>query len=168
MSQLIDDLLRLSRISRVELKFEKVNLSELAQSLAQELKRNQPERKAEFIIEPEIICQGDQSLLRILLQNLLDNAWKYTGKGEEARIEFGITQQDAGIVLFMKDNGVGFDMFYADKLFQPFQRLHNKAEFPGTGIGLAIVQRIINRHKGKIWAEGKVGTGATFYFTLQP
>ena len=167
MSQLVDDMLRLSRIGRAEMKFDAVNLSELVQSITEELRATQPTRNSEFIIQSDVIAEGDKSLLKILLQNLLENAWKYTAKVEKARIEFCTIEANGKRVYSIKDNGAGFDMTYRDKLFKPFQRLHSSTDYPGTGIGLAIVQRIVNRHGGKAWAEGKVGVGAAFYFTLQ-
>jgi PAS domain S-box-containing protein len=167
MSQLIDDILKLSRISRAEMYRDKVNLSSLVKSIVEEIKTNQPERQAEFIIVPETMVEGDKNLLQIALRNLLENAWKYTGKKDAARIEFGCTQHDEEKVYFIRDNGIGFDMQYKDKLFQPFQRLHTGSEYPGTGIGLATVQRVIRRHNGRIWAESEIGKGTTFYFTLE-
>ena len=166
MNQLIDDMLRLSRVGRAEINFEKVDLSELVRDIAEELRSTQPNRKVEFAIQPDVTASGDKSLLRILLQNLLGNAWKYTTKTKNVKIEFSINKLEGKTVYFIKDNGAGFDMTYKDKLFKPFQRLHSNLDYPGTGIGLAIVQRIISRHGGKIWAEGKIGEGATFYFTL--
>lgn len=166
MARLIDDILKLSQVSRSEVDFEEVNLSQLAGSIADELRVNQPERSVELIIAPGIIVKGDRQLLQILLRNLLENAWKYTGKCSQARIKLGATQQDGKAVYFMKDNGVGFDMHYADKLFTPFRRLHSSKEYPGTGIGLALAQRIVRRHGGSIWAEAKINQGATFYFML--
>lgn len=166
MGQLIDDLLGLSRVTRSEMHREKVDMSALVQSIAAEIKRAQPERKAEFIIADGIVTDGDARLLRIALENLLGNAWKFTSKRPYATIEFGVTQHGGKSDYFVRDNGAGFDMAYADKLFSAFQRLHSPAEFPGTGIGLAIVQRIIHRHQGHIWAEGAIDKGATFYFTL--
>jgi light-regulated signal transduction histidine kinase (bacteriophytochrome) len=148
------------------MKFEKVDLSELVRAIAEELRSTQPNREVEFVIQPDITDSGDKSLLRILLQNLLGNAWKYTTKTKNVKIEFSINKLEGKTVYFIKDNGAGFDMTYRDKLFKPFQRLHSNSDYPGTGIGLAIVQRIISRHGGKIWAEGKIGEGATFYFTL--
>lgn len=124
------------------------------------------QRQAEFIIADGVTAEGDTVMLRAVLENLLRNAWKFTGKHPTARIEFGLTQKEDHLVYFVRDDGVGFDMAYADKLFGAFQRLHSIAEFPGTGIGLATVQRIIHRHGGKIWVEGEVGRGATFCFTL--
>jgi PAS domain S-box-containing protein len=166
MSQLIDGMLKLSRISRVEMHPDKVNLSEIVHSIAEELKQSQSERKAEFNISPDVTAYGDTVLLEALLRNLLENAWKFTGKCAETRIEFGTTRKDNLPVYYVKDNGIGFDMKYSDKLFKPFSRLHNQKDYPGTGIGLANVQRIVRRHGGNIWAEGEVGKGATFYFFL--
>jgi signal transduction histidine kinase/DNA-binding response OmpR family regulator len=166
MSQLIDDMLRLSRIGRVEMGSETVGLSELAQAIAAEFKLSEPERKVEFIIMPGMSATADRALLKILLHNLLENAWKYTSKQDDARIEFTAAERNGEMVYSITDNGVGFNQNYADKLFQPFQRLHSSKEFEGTGIGLAIVQRIIHRHRGRIWAEGEVGRGANFHFTL--
>ena len=166
MGQLIDDLLDLSRMTRSEMRRESVDLSDLAKSFAEELKRSQPERRVEFLIEGGLLVEGDKSLLRVVLENLLRNAWKFTGKQTHARIEFGALEQEDKRAYFVRDNGAGFDMAYADKLFGAFQRLHGGSEFEGTGIGLASVQRIIHRHGGRVWAEGRVGYGATFYFTL--
>lgn len=167
MGQLIDDLLSLSRITRSDMKSEMVDLSSLAYQVSENLKESQPQRKVEFVVTPGLVANGDSTLLRLLLENLLGNAWKFTSKQSQARIKFGVGQQEGKLTFFVCDNGVGFDMTYADKLFGPFQRLHAATEFPGTGIGLAIVQRIVNRHGGQVWGEGKVGKGATFYFTLQ-
>lgn len=166
MARLIDDILKLGRISRAEMDFERVDLSELARTVAEEIRSTQPGRQAEFVIAPGMTAYGDLPLLKILLQNLLENAWKYTGKSELARIEVGVMPQNGEDVFFIKDNGVGFDMTYAGKLFHPFQRLHSEMEFSGTGIGLAIVQRIVRRHGGRAWGEGEAGKGATFYFTI--
>ena len=166
MGQLIDDLLDLSRMTRSEMRRESVDLSDLAKSFAEELKRSQPERRVEFLIEGGLLVEGDKSLLRVVLENLLRNAWKFTGKQTHARVEFGASEQEDKRAYFVRDNGAGFDMAYADKLFGAFQRLHGGSEFEGTGIGLATVQRIIHRHGGRVWAEGRVGYGATFYFTL--
>jgi PAS domain S-box-containing protein len=167
MSQLIDDLLNLSRISRTEMHYEEVNLTAIAKAIAAELQKTQPERQVEFVIGENIVARGDSHLLSIVLDNLLRNAWKFTSKHLHARIEFGTIQQDGRLVYYVRDNGAGFDMNYANKLFTPFQRLHKSTEFEGTGIGLATVQRIIHRHGGSVWAEGEVEKGATFYFTLQ-
>jgi light-regulated signal transduction histidine kinase (bacteriophytochrome) len=166
MGSLIDDMLRLSRVSRAETHFEEVNLSSLVEEVAQELRNDQPDRIAQFVIQKKIQAYGDRSLLRILLENLLDNAWKFTSKVSGAQIEFGVVPRGDGHVYYVRDNGEGFDMSYVDKLFVPFQRLHTEAEFPGSGIGLAIAQRVVHRHEGEIWAEGTVGQGAVFYFTL--
>ncbi len=166
MGQLIDDLLDLSRMTRSDMRRESVDLSALAESFAEELKRTQSERRVEFLIERGLLVEGDRSLLRVVLENLLRNAWKFTGKQTRARIEFGASEQEDTRAYFVRDDGAGFDMAYADKLFGAFQRLHGASEFEGTGIGLATVQRIIHRHGGRVWAEGRVGHGATFYFTL--
>jgi PAS domain S-box-containing protein len=166
MSQLINDMLRLSRIIRTDLQVDTVDITWLVQLIASDLQKNQTGRKVKFIIAPDISVAGDERLLEICLKNLMENAWKFTAKNQNALIEFGETKQDEEKVYFIKDNGVGFDMAYKDKLFQPFQRLHTDKEYPGTGIGLAIVQRIIRRHGGRIWAESEVGKGTTFYFTI--
>lgn len=166
MAQLIDDLLKLSRLSRGELHCERVDLSDLAREIVVNLRQQQPERQVDVTIAPQLIVYGDARLLRIALENLLGNAWKFTSKTAAARIELGVMAQEGQPVYFIRDNGAGFEMAYADKLFGAFQRLHQNTEFEGTGIGLATVQRIIHRHGGRIWAEGVVGQGATFYFTL--
>ena len=166
MAQLIDDMLRLSRITRADMIMDNIDLSGMVQNIAAKLKKDEPKRNVKFTISPEITAYGDEKLLSIMMENLLENAWKFTGKIPEAQIEFGTTERDGHKTYFMRDNGVGFDMTYANKLFKPFQRLHSTSEFPGSGIGLASVQRIVQRHGGKVWAEGKVGEGATFYFTL--
>jgi light-regulated signal transduction histidine kinase (bacteriophytochrome) len=166
MAQLIDDMLILSRVTRHEMKRSEVDLSALANTISAELAKAQPQRQVEFIITPGLVVNGDVELLRAMLENLLGNAWKFTSKHPSARIEFGMAQHDGKPVYFVKDDGVGFEMTYADKLFQAFQRLHSSAEFPGTGIGLATVKRIIHRHGGSIRAESKTGKGATFYFDL--
>ena len=175
MGELIDDLLSLSRISRREMGVGDVNLSVLAQEIAGELRRLEPERQVMFEIEDHVQGRGDAGLIRIVLQNLMGNAWKFTSARAQAKIRFGIAsslesgdgKSDEGeTVYFVQDNGVGFDMAYSDKLFGAFQRLHTMAEFPGTGIGLATVQRIVHRHGGRIWAEAELDKGAAFYFTL--
>lgn len=166
MGFLIDDLLELSRVSRSDINQSNVNLSELARQIAQELRETEPLRNVRFLIADDIAAWGDPELLRLVLQNLLGNAWKYTSKMELASIRFGITEIEGTQTYFIEDNGIGFDMLYADKLFVPFQRLHGMNEFEGTGIGLASAQRIIIRHGGKIWAQATVGNGACFYFTL--
>jgi len=165
MGQLIEDLLNLSRLSRSEMHCQDVDLSSLVNAIAADLQSNHPGRKVTTRIAEGLIANGDGKLLRIALENLLGNAWKFTSRREDAQIEFN-AEPEGGGGFFIRDNGAGFDMAYAEKLFGAFQRLHSTAEFPGTGIGLAIVQRIINRHGGRIWAEGKVGVGATFHFSL--
>ncbi len=166
MAELIDDLLELSRVTRTEMRREAVDLSALVRAITAELQRTAPERQAEFIIAEGLKATADTRLLRIALENLLGNAWKFTGKTEQARIEFGQRRQEGRPVFYVRDNGAGFDMAYANKLFGAFQRLHGATEFPGTGIGLATVYRIIRRHGGQVWAEGSLGEGAAFYFTL--
>jgi signal transduction histidine kinase len=166
MGQLIDALLSLSRVSRTELTREDTNLSELASSVAQQLRATDPRRAVEFVVQPDLRATGDQRLLRALLDNLLGNAWKFTSRVDRARIEFGKASVAGISTYFVRDNGAGFDMAYGEKLFAPFQRLHSASDFPGNGIGLATVQRIVGRHGGKIWAEGAVNGGATFHFTL--
>jgi light-regulated signal transduction histidine kinase (bacteriophytochrome) len=166
MARLIDDILALSRVVRAELQIQPVNLSDLATSVARELQSAQPERQMDFIITPGLESYGDVNLLRIALTNLLDNAAKFTSKCQQARIEFGITDLEGQKYYFIKDNGAGFDMAYSAKLFKAFQRLHAPEDFPGTGIGLATVERIVQRHGGKILAQAGPGKGATFYFTL--
>jgi light-regulated signal transduction histidine kinase (bacteriophytochrome) len=167
MNELIEALLQLSQLSYLNLKREVVDLSEIISETASDLQQSTPDRKAEFIIQPRIRTFGDSSLLEIAMKNLLRNAWKFTQMREVACIEFGAIEVAADRTCFVKDNGIGFDMANADKMFHAFQRLHPSSEFPGNGIGLTTVQRIINRHGGRIWAEGEVDRGATFYFTLQ-
>ena len=166
MAQLIEDLLNLSRLSRSEMRSQTVSLSKLAREIAEKLKEGEPERTVKFSIEDDVIVMGDERLLRIALQNLFDNAWKFTSKRERAKISFGQIRNGEKTEYFVRDDGAGFDMAYADKLFGVFQRLHTTKEFEGTGIGLVTVQRIIHRHGGLIRAEAKVGEGAAFYFTL--
>jgi light-regulated signal transduction histidine kinase (bacteriophytochrome) len=166
MGQLIDDLLNLSRVARSELTIERVDLSRMARDILAELEKNSPDRRVEIEIESGVVAEGDPRLLYLVMENLLDNAWKFTGRQERPRIEFGVTRCAGDVVYFVRDNGAGFDMAYAGKLFGAFQRLHGMNEFPGTGVGLATVQRIIHRHGGRIWAEAAVGEGATFFFTL--
>ncbi len=166
MGELIDGLLKLSRLSRSEMHLENVDLSALADEIANRLQETQPERKVEFNTSRGLTAQGDPQLLRALLENLIGNAWKFTGKVAKAKIEFGAIRNGTQKTFFVRDNGAGFDMSYVDKLFGAFQRLHDVTEFPGTGIGLATVRRIINRHGGTVRAEGEVGKGAAFYFTL--
>ncbi len=166
MDQLIDDLLMLSRVTRSELNRDWVNLSQLAHLIAQGLEQSSPQRLVLWSIEPDLMAYGDPRLLRVVLENLLDNAWKFTVKQEQAHIELGSYLQEDERIYFVRDNGAGFDMHYADKLFGPFQRLHPSGDYPGTGIGLATVQRIIHRHGGHVGAEAALGAGATFSFTL--
>jgi signal transduction histidine kinase len=166
MSELIDDLLDLSRITTSSLQRERVDLSAFARSVMEELRRATPDRKVEFVVPPTTEAYADSRLLKIVMDNLLRNAWKYTSHHEQARIEFGCDSSSGRAVYFVRDDGSGFDQRSADRLFQPFHRLHSAAEFPGNGIGLATVRRIVQRHGGSVWAEGEVGKGATFYFTL--
>jgi light-regulated signal transduction histidine kinase (bacteriophytochrome) len=167
MAQLIDDMLNLSRITRSVMKQEEVDLSQLGHSVINDLRREEGSRKVDVVIADGMKSNGDQRFLRIALQNLFSNAWKFTSKREEAKIEFGKRSEPNGtLTYFVRDNGAGFDMAYVNKLFSPFQRLHSAAEFNGTGVGLATVQRIVSRHGGRIWTEAKVNGGATFYFTL--
>jgi PAS domain S-box-containing protein len=164
---LINDLLSLSRVSQLELKRKTINLSALVEEIARELQGQQPERKVEFRIAANVMVEADPPLLKIAMQNLLDNAWKFTSKQSGATIEFGtIISPGNQHAYFIRDNGAGFDPDYVAKIFAPFQRLHSADEFPGTGIGLATVQRVFHRHGGRVWAEGKTGQGASFYFTL--
>ncbi len=166
MAQLIDDILELSRVARAPLARRQVDLSALAESVAGELQREQPDRKVELVIQPELSVEADPALLRIALENLMGNAWKFTSKREAAHIELGVQNGAGEPVFFLRDNGSGFDMHYVEKLFGAFQRLHTNEEFPGTGIGLATVQRVFHKHGGRVWAEGEPNRGATFYFTL--
>ncbi|MGH8064896.1 MAG: PAS domain S-box protein [Candidatus Entotheonellia bacterium] len=167
MSELIDALLGLSRVTRAELQREPIDLSAMAAAIAAELRRQEPARRVDVVIAPALRATGDSRLLRVVMENLLGNAWKFSAKKPQACLEFGAqTEPDGTPVFFVRDNGAGFDPKYADKLFGAFQRLHRMSEFPGTGIGLATVQRVIHRHGGRVWAEGAVGQGATFYFTL--
>ncbi len=166
MTQLIDDLLALSKVAKGEMKREAVHLSALAGAVADEFVKSFQDRVIEFVIMPAILVVGDSRLLQIVLENLMGNSVKFTATRSKARIEFGVQRQPGGPVYFIRDNGAGFDMAYASKLFKPFQRLHEESQFPGHGIGLATVRRIIHRHGGRIWAEGVLDKGATFFFTL--
>ncbi len=166
MSDLIDGLLKLSRSTRGEMTLEQVDLSAMAASVAEKLRKSEPERQVTVHIAPGAEAWADPRLLKIVMENLLGNAWKYTSQTADARIEFGVEERKGETVYFVRDNGAGFDMAYADKLFLPFHRLHKTSEFPGIGIGLATVERIIHRHGGRIWAQAVVGEGATFHFTL--
>jgi signal transduction histidine kinase len=166
MGQLIDDMLLLSRLNRGEVKRERVDLSALADDVAAELKGREPERQVTFAIEAGLSAAGDAALLRVALDNLLGNAWKFTAKTPAATVVVGRTATADGSAFFVRDDGAGFDMAHIDKLFGAFQRLHSEREFAGNGVGLAIVQRVVNRHGGRVWAEGRPGAGATFHFTL--
>ena len=166
MGGLIDDLLNLSRVGRREMRVQDVNLSDLAVAVSRDLQALDTSRRVDFIITPEMYGKGDERLLKIVLESLLGNAFKFTSKTEKAHIEFGRGVKDGIEAFYVRDNGAGFDMTYADKLFTPFARLHAAQEFPGSGIGLAIVQRIINRHGGRLWAEGELSCGATIWFAL--
>jgi PAS domain S-box-containing protein len=169
MMERIDALLALARVSHHALARAPVNLSALARAVAGDLRQRDPDRPAEICIQDDLVVHGDTQLLRAIMENLLGNAWKFTAHRRPARIEVGRSATSAGeAVYFVRDNGAGFDMAYTDKLFGPFQRLHNAREFPGTGIGLATVKRIVQRHRGRVWAEGMVDDGATFFFTLGP
>jgi signal transduction histidine kinase len=166
MAQLIDGLLSLAKITRGDLRLEPVDLTALARAAAERLMSSQPDRKVEFSIQEDLATTGDGRLLSVVLENLFGNAWKFTRNRPDARIEFAVAAQEGQMVFQVRDNGAGFDMAFASKLFGVFQRLHTAQEFEGTGIGLATVQRIIRRHAGRIWASGKVGEGACFFFTV--
>jgi light-regulated signal transduction histidine kinase (bacteriophytochrome) len=166
MAVLIDDLLNLSRVTRTALQPKFINLSQMVEEIARSLRESQPNRQVSFSITPDLMVEGDPRLLHIVLENLLSNAWKFTSRQAEPVIEFGQKAHVKERTFYVRDNGVGFDMAYADKLFGVFQRLHSISEFPGTGVGLATVQRIIAIHGGRIWAESAEGKGAAFYFTL--
>jgi PAS domain S-box-containing protein len=166
MAQLIDDLLKLARVTRSDMRPEEVDLTAIANDVLDECRKREPERQVECVVEEGIVAQGDPRLLQLVLENLLGNAWKFTARKDQAAIEFATTDGDGQTVYFVRDNGAGFDMQYAAKLFGAFQRLHAANDFPGTGVGLATVQRIVRRHGGWISAEGEQGKGATFRFTL--
>ena len=167
MAKLIDALLDLSRVSRAEINLQTVDLGAEANQIAEELQRSGPDRGVRFIIQQPVWALADPTLIGTVLQNLLDNAWKYSSNRDDALIEFATTPvADASVCCYVRDNGAGFDSAYVNKLFTPFQRLHKPGEFPGTGIGLASLRQIVERHGGRVWAEGAVGKGATFYFTL--
>jgi PAS domain S-box-containing protein len=166
MSQLIDGLLALSQLPRTPVQRDEIDLGALAHTVANKLIEREPGRSVKLVIQPEVFVQGDASLLALVLQNLLENAWKFTSKHAAANIEFGALQRDGEVIYFVRDDGAGFDMAHAHKLFGVFQRLHRQGDFPGTGVGLASAQRIIDRHGGRMWAEGALDQGATFYFTL--
>jgi light-regulated signal transduction histidine kinase (bacteriophytochrome) len=166
MSLLIDDLLQLARVARTEMRVEALDLSRMAEAVFDELRATQPARQVVIAVQPGLTATGDERLLRLVFDNLLGNAWKFTGQRESASIEFGEQAEAGEHVYFVRDNGAGFDMAHAARLFDAFQRLHSAKEFPGTGVGLAIVNRIIQRHAGRIWADAQAGSGAVFYFTL--
>jgi signal transduction histidine kinase len=166
MALLIDDMLQLSRVTRAPARNEQVDLSAMVAAIATDLQNASPQRRVTFRIADGVVVQGDSSLLRLALTNFLNNAWKFTARHAQAVIEFGVTTNNGTPAYYVRDDGAGFDMTYADKLFGAFQRLHSATEFEGTGVGLATVQRIIHRHGGRVWAEGAVEKGATFYFTL--
>src|SRR6202041_3223270 len=168
MAALIDDMPQLSRVNRAQIDRERVDVSGLAQTVAEELGRQNPDHEVAVLIQPELIAHADRGLMRILLENLLGNAWKFTARAADARIEFRADVSGTETVFLVQDNGAGFDMAHAGALFQPFQRLHDVADFPGTGIGLATVQRIVDHHSGRIWAQGTVGCGAAVFFTIPP
>ena len=167
MAQLIDDLLKLARVSRSEMRMESVDLSALANDMLAECRKADPNRQVECAVQDHVLGHGDPRLLSLVLENLLGNAWKFTNKTPRAKIEFAVADQDGQAVYFVRDNGAGFDMAYAEKLFGAFQRLHAASDFPGIGVGLATVQRIVHRHGGRVSAEGAEGKGATFSFTLE-
>jgi light-regulated signal transduction histidine kinase (bacteriophytochrome) len=166
MTELIDDLLNLSRVTTSTMRLERVDLGAIARTFMEELGRAEPDRKVEFVASMNGEAYGDPHLLRIVIENLLRNAWKYTSHHQQARVEFGRLEDDGRVSYFVKDDGSGFDPKATSRLFKPFQRLHSSNEFPGNGVGLATVRRIIHRHGGEIWAKGAVEKGATFYFTL--
>ena len=166
MGHLIDDMLKLSRVTKSEFQDESVDLSNMVRAIFEKLQQNNPDRTVDVIIQEGVFVNGDPYLLQIALENLVDNAWKFKSREAQPQVEFGTTIKEGKTACFIRDNGVGFDMAYVNKLFGAFQRLHTSFEFPGTGIGLATVQRIIHRHGGQVWAEGEVGKGATFYFMV--
>jgi signal transduction histidine kinase len=167
MGELIDDLIELSRVERTELRRERVDVSRMAHLTAAALRKSAPARNVTLVVQPDMMAEVDPRLFRIVLENLMGNAWKFTSKVATATVEFGALADDGNsTTFFVKDNGAGFNPDRAAKLFAPFQRLHSEAEFPGTGIGLATVQRIVSRHGGRIWAKSAVGQGATFLWTI--
>jgi two-component system NtrC family sensor kinase len=166
MGELIDDLLLLSRVGRAELRRDRIDLSSIARVVAEELEKNDPDRQVILCIQDQLLAEADSRLMRVAFENLIGNAWKFTVKVSEPRIEVGANQTGEDTVFFVRDNGAGFDMQHAENLFRPFQRLHSESDFPGTGIGLATVHRIIDRHGGRIWAESAVGQGTSLYFTI--
>lgn len=168
MDEMIDGMLKLSRLARADFVQDKVDLSTIVRDLLSDLTQAEPERTVDVVIAPDVTAIGDERLLKILLSNLINNSWKYSARTEHSRIEFGVCGNESNPVYFVRDNGAGFDMKDADKLFRVFARLHDPTQFSGSGIGLATVRRVIARHGGRVWADGEVGHGATFYFTLAP
>jgi light-regulated signal transduction histidine kinase (bacteriophytochrome) len=166
MGELIDDLLTLSRTTRVEMRLREVNMTEKAKTITEQLRLSNPERQVEMVIQPDMKAFGDPNLLNVVMVNLLSNAWKYTSKKPTAKIEFGQKLIKGEMMFFVEDDGAGFDNRFVEKLFQPFQRLHHPSEFEGHGIGLATVQRIVSRHGGRVYAEGRVGQGALIAFSV--
>jgi len=166
MNEMIDDMLELSRVGRAQLRRSEVDLGALARVILTDLAAGSPDRQVTVVIEAELTASADPRLIRNVFENLLGNAWKFTAKTAEARVEVGCEQTDRGLAYFIRDNGNGFDMSRAERMFSPFQRFHSQSDFPGTGIGLATVHRIVDRHGGQVWAEAAVGQGATFRFTL--
>ena len=166
MQALIGDMLNLSRIGRQEMNREDIDLSAIVRDYLQELKNTEPQRRVELVIQDNVHANADPRLIHLALENLLRNAWKFTAKKETSHIEFGTTIKDDQSIYFVRDNGAGFDQQFAGKIFEPFKRMHTEREFGGTGVGLSIVQRVIERHGGNVWAEGVVDKGATFYFIL--
>jgi len=166
MGLLIDDMLKLSRITQTEMKQESIDISAMVREIMETQGQSEPDRAVDISVQEGIMVEGDPYLMRIAMENLVNNAFKFTGKTADPRIAFGTVLGDGETVYFIRDNGAGFDMAYVGKLFGAFQRLHTSDEFPGTGIGLATVQRVIHRHGGRVWAEGEIGKGATFYFAL--
>jgi len=164
LTQLIDDMLKLSKLTKAEINTVDVNISNLVKAEIEALQEAEPNRKAEIIIQPDIIVKGDNNLVRVVVQNLISNAWKFSAPKDTAKIEFGAEQKNGFTLCFVRDNGVGFDMNYYDKLFGTFQRLHSAEEFSGTGIGLVSAKRVIDKHKGEIWAESVLNEGTVFYF----
>ena len=167
-SRLVTDLLELSRVTRSDLRRRNVDLSTLAAAVAEELRTADPGRTCTLVVQPGMVASGDEALIRVVLANLVGNAWKFTSKKADAHIEVGVEEGPEGPVFFVRDDGVGFESARASELFAPFRRLHRQADFPGTGVGLAIVQRAIRRHGGRVWVESSPGRGATFRFTLPP
>lgn len=166
LGQMMEELLRLARLTRDEVKSEQVDLSRMAEGIFSGLRATAPERQAETAVDPNLVVTGDAALIRLCLENLLGNAWKFTSGNAVADIFFGHTMDDGVLALCVRDNGAGFDQKYSDKLFRPFQRLHGASEFDGSGMGLAMSQRVVHAHGGKIWAQAQRGQGATFFFTL--